>query len=82
MSIFGIQNDLLDCPLTELFSVHLQTKQLSLVKPYLRSVQNHNNKGVNEALNNLFITEEDYAVLRSCNISLVLHTLEKIICEN
>lgn len=82
MSIFGIQNDLLDCPLTGLFSVHLQTKQLSLVKPYLRSVQNHNNKGVNEALNNLFITEEDYAVLRSCNISLVLHTLEKIICEN
>lgn len=37
-------------------------KQLPLVKPYLRSVQNHNNKGVNEALNNLFITEEDYAV--------------------
>ena len=37
-------------------------KQLPLVKPYLRSVQNHNNKSVNEALNNLFITEEDYAV--------------------
>ena len=40
----------------------LQVKQLPLVKPYLRSVQNHNNKSVNEALNNLFITEEDYAV--------------------
>lgn len=37
-------------------------KQLPLVKPYLRSVQNHNNKSVNEALNNLFINEEDYAV--------------------
>uniref|UniRef100_A0A4W5P6Y9 Clathrin, heavy chain b (Hc) n=1 Tax=Hucho hucho TaxID=62062 RepID=A0A4W5P6Y9_9TELE len=43
----------------------MKTKQLSLVKPYLRSVQNHNNKGVNEALNNLFITEEDYAALRA-----------------
>lgn len=40
----------------------LQVKQLPLVKPYLRSVQNHNNKSVNEALNNLFITEEDYQV--------------------
>lgn len=39
-------------------------KQLPLVKPYLRSVQNHNNKSVNEALNNLFIIEEDYAVRR------------------
>lgn len=35
---------------------------MSLVKPYLRSVQNHNNKSVNEALNNLFIIEEDYQV--------------------
>lgn len=42
--------------------VCLQVKQLPLVKPYLRSVQNHNNKSVNEALNNLFITEEDYQV--------------------
>ena len=39
-----------------------QVKQLPLVKAYLRSVQNHNNKSVNEALNNLFITEEDYQV--------------------
>ncbi|CAF92003.1 unnamed protein product, partial [Tetraodon nigroviridis] len=39
-----------------------KVKQLPLVKPYLRSVQNHNNKSVNEALNNLFITEEDYQV--------------------
>ena len=33
---------------------------LELVKPYLRSVQNLNNKAVNEALNGLLITEEDY----------------------
>ncbi|CAF87091.1 unnamed protein product, partial [Tetraodon nigroviridis] len=44
------------------FKFPLQVKQLPLVKPYLRSVQNHNNKSVNEALNNLFITEEDYQV--------------------
>uniref|UniRef100_A0A4W5PW71 Clathrin, heavy chain a (Hc) n=1 Tax=Hucho hucho TaxID=62062 RepID=A0A4W5PW71_9TELE len=42
-----------------------KVKQLPLVKPYLRSVQNHNNKSVNEALSNLFITEEDYQALRT-----------------
>uniref|UniRef100_A0A8C6TQ00 Clathrin, heavy chain a (Hc) n=1 Tax=Neogobius melanostomus TaxID=47308 RepID=A0A8C6TQ00_9GOBI len=42
-----------------------KVKQLPLVKPYLRSVQNHNNKSVNEALNNLFIVEEDYQALRT-----------------
>ena len=36
--------------------------QLKLVKPYLRSVQSHNNKSVNEALNNLLTEEEDYQV--------------------
>lgn len=41
---------------------------MPLVKPYLRSVQNHNNKAVNEALNNLFITEEDYQVDIKCTI--------------
>ncbi|CAF0968239.1 unnamed protein product [Didymodactylos carnosus] len=40
-------------------------KQLPLVKPYLRSVQNINNKAINEALNNLLIEEEDYQGLRS-----------------
>uniref|UniRef100_A0A7N6FBB7 Clathrin heavy chain n=1 Tax=Anabas testudineus TaxID=64144 RepID=A0A7N6FBB7_ANATE len=39
--------------------------QLKLVKPYLRSVQNHNNKSVNEALNNLLTEEEDYQGLRA-----------------
>ncbi|XP_075389517.1 clathrin heavy chain 2 isoform X1 [Tenrec ecaudatus] len=34
--------------------------QLSLVKPYLRSVQSHNDQSVNEALNHLLLEEEDY----------------------
>ncbi|CAH1232642.1 CLTC [Branchiostoma lanceolatum] len=38
---------------------------LPLVKPYLRSVQTHNNKALNEALNNLLIDEEDYQGLRA-----------------
>nr|XP_032803267.1 clathrin heavy chain 1 isoform X2 [Petromyzon marinus] len=42
-----------------------KVNQLPLVKPYLRSVQNHNNKAVNEALNNLLIEEEDYQGLRA-----------------
>ena len=41
-----------------------QVNQLKLVKPYLRSVQNHNNNSVNEALNNLLTEEEDYQVCR------------------
>lgn len=47
-----------------------QVKQLPLVKPYLRSVQNHNNKSVNEALDNLFITEEDYQVREPLTVQL------------
>uniref|UniRef100_G1SF26 Clathrin heavy chain n=1 Tax=Oryctolagus cuniculus TaxID=9986 RepID=G1SF26_RABIT len=39
--------------------------QLPLVKPYLRSVQSHNNKSVNEALNQLLTDEEDYQGLRA-----------------
>ena len=35
------------------------------MKPYLRSVQKNNNKAINEALNNLFIEEEDYQSLRT-----------------
>ena len=38
---------------------------MQLVKPYLRSVQNLNNKAVNEALNGLLITEEDYNGLKT-----------------
>ena len=36
-----------------------------MVKPYLRSVQNLNNKAVNEALNGLLINEEDYNGLKT-----------------
>merc|ERR1711915_491698 len=57
---------------------------LQLVKPYLRSVQNLNNKAVNEALNGLLINEEDYNALKTSidafdnfdNIQLA-QTLEK-----
>jgi len=38
---------------------------LALVKTYLRSVQSLNNKAINEALNDLFIEEEDFNALRS-----------------
>ncbi|KAI0987660.1 hypothetical protein GJ496_003725 [Pomphorhynchus laevis] len=40
---------------------------LRLIKPYLRYVQNINNKAVNEALNNLLIEERDFDGLR-CSI--------------
>ncbi|KXJ29012.1 clathrin heavy chain 1 [Exaiptasia diaphana] len=42
-----------------------KVNHLPLVKPYLRSVQSHNNKAINEALNNLLIDEEDYNGLRA-----------------
>lgn len=42
-----------------------KANHLSLVKPYLRSVQSHNNKAINEALNSLLIAEEDYNGLRA-----------------
>ena len=50
---------------TFLFFSLVLVKQLPLVKPYLRSVQNINNKAINEALNNLLIEEEDYQGLRN-----------------
>ncbi|KRY15216.1 Clathrin heavy chain 1 [Trichinella patagoniensis] len=42
-----------------------KNKHLPLIKPYLRAVQNQNNKAINEALNQLLIEEEDYAGLRA-----------------
>ncbi|XP_073724195.1 clathrin heavy chain 1 [Misgurnus anguillicaudatus] len=39
--------------------------QLRLIKPYLRSVQSHNTRAVNEALNNLLMDEEDYQGLQA-----------------
>merc|ERR1712241_1463698 len=61
-----------------------KTNNIQLVKPYLRSVQNLNNKVVNEALNGLLIAEEDYQGLKTSidafdnfdNIQLA-QTLEK-----
>ena len=42
-----------------------QVNHLQLVKPYLRGVQKLNNKTVNEALNELFIEDEDYTGLKT-----------------
>ncbi|EDV20188.1 uncharacterized protein TRIADDRAFT_51044 [Trichoplax adhaerens] len=50
---------------TRAVSYFTKVKHLHLVKPYLRSVQNNNNKTVNEALNSVLIEEEDYNGLRT-----------------
>ncbi|CAH1801405.1 unnamed protein product [Owenia fusiformis] len=50
---------------TRAVSFFLKAGHIALVKPYLRSVQNNNNKAINEALNNLLIDEEDYQGLRA-----------------
>jgi len=50
---------------TRAVSFFTKVGHLQLVKPYLRSVQNLNNKAVNEALNQLLITEEDYNGLKT-----------------
>lgn len=55
-----------------------QVNQLKLVKPYLRSVQNHNNKSVNEALNNLLTEEEDYQVC----VTDISHQKQKKLCKH
>uniref|UniRef100_A0A3Q3GQE4 Clathrin heavy chain n=1 Tax=Labrus bergylta TaxID=56723 RepID=A0A3Q3GQE4_9LABR len=47
------------------YPTYCSSHDLKLVKPYLRSVQSHNNKSVNEALNNLLTEEEDYQGLRA-----------------
>ncbi|CAH1163332.1 unnamed protein product [Phaedon cochleariae] len=53
--------------LNDLLAVSFFTKtgHLQLVKSYLRSVQNLNNKAINEALNSLLIEEEDFQGLRT-----------------
>lgn len=55
-------------------SVNFFTKynHLEMVKPYLRSVQNLNNKAINEALNSLLIDEEDYQVRKAFDFIFVL----------
>jgi clathrin heavy chain len=42
----------------------LQAGHLPLVKPYMQAVQSSNLSAVNEALNELYIEEEDYDMLR------------------
>uniref|UniRef100_A0A1I8FU58 Clathrin heavy chain n=1 Tax=Macrostomum lignano TaxID=282301 RepID=A0A1I8FU58_9PLAT len=39
--------------------------KVAMVKPYLKAVQQNNNKHINEALNSLYIEEEDYQSLRA-----------------
>ncbi|XP_072538117.1 clathrin heavy chain 1 isoform X5 [Salminus brasiliensis] len=50
---------------TRAVSFFAKVNQLRLVKPYLRSVQSHNNRAVNEALNSLLTEEEDFQGLRA-----------------
>ncbi|XP_017540025.2 clathrin heavy chain 1 isoform X4 [Pygocentrus nattereri] len=50
---------------TRAVSFFTKVNQLTLVKPYLRSVQSHNNRAVNEALNSLLTEEEDFQGLRA-----------------
>ncbi|XP_033115342.1 clathrin heavy chain 1 isoform X2 [Anneissia japonica] len=50
---------------TRAVGLFTKVNQLTLAKPYLRQVQNHNNKAINDALNNLLIDEEDYEGLRA-----------------
>ena len=49
---------------TRCVSFFEKRNHLRLVKPYLRVVQQHNNKAINEALNDVLIEEEDYEGLR------------------
>ncbi len=41
-----------------------KANHLHFVKPYLRSVQQNNNKAINEAVNQVHIEEEDFETLR------------------
>ncbi|XP_041347911.1 clathrin heavy chain 1 isoform X2 [Gigantopelta aegis] len=50
---------------TRMVNYFIKVNQIPLVKTYLRSVQKNNNKAINEALNNLFIEEEDHQGLRA-----------------
>jgi hypothetical protein len=42
----------------------IQAGQLHLVKPYMVAVQSNNVSAVNEALNEIYVEEEDYERLR------------------
>lgn len=49
---------------------NMQAGQLYLVKPYMVAVQSNNVSAVNEALNEIYVEEEDYDRLRE---SIDLH---------
>jgi clathrin heavy chain len=49
---------------TKVVSVAREMNLLALVKPYLTAVQSENVAAVNEALNELYIEEEDYDALK------------------
>eukprot|EP00039_Didymoeca_costata_P018242 m.332709 g.332709 ORF g.332709 m.332709 type:complete len:1698 (-) comp16994_c0_seq1:153-5246(-) len=49
---------------TRAVSFFSRVGQLALVTPYLKEVQHNNNKAINEALNDLYVTEGDYQSLR------------------
>jgi clathrin heavy chain len=49
---------------TRVVDIMRKAGQLPLVKPYMVAVQSANNAAVNEALNNLYIEDEDYDRLR------------------
>ena len=51
-------------PFPPLFPPPCQSGNLPLIKPYLVTVQSSNVAAVNEALNGLYIEEEDYERLR------------------
>ncbi|SAM07401.1 hypothetical protein [Absidia glauca] len=49
---------------TRVVQIFEKSDNIPLIKPYLLSVQEVNNKAINSALNELFIEEEDYDALR------------------
>ena len=61
-SLIGLDQLLLSCLVLYYYEVLLL---ISWLFTHYRAVQNHNNKAINEALNNLLIEEEDYQGVRA-----------------
>lgn len=49
---------------SKVVSVMKKTGFLALIQPFMKSVQNVNNKELNEALNDLYLEQEDYDSLK------------------
>lgn len=63
-------NDLLKCLTTKIdvskvVAVMKRSGYIALIQPFLKSVQNINNKELNEALNELYLEAEDYDSLKT-----------------